>query len=222
MPTALIIGASRGIGHEFARQYRAIGWRVIATARTAEQLAELQAMGCEAHPLDVNNLNDCAGLGWRLDDEKLDVAIFNAGVFGPKTFDLVTPTEEQFNQVMHTNVFAAMRILPILLPLVENANGKLAVISSDMGSISLRQNADGWLYRASKTALNSVLRDVSLSTSQAVCVALHPGWVKTDMGGDGAKLDVEDSVAALRGVLASLTPADNSAFLSFNGDHLSW
>lgn len=222
MPTALIIGASRGIGREFARQYLAIGWRVIATARQTDDLADLQNMGCEALPLDVNNLNDCAGLGWRVDDEKIDVAIFNAGVFGPRAPSLTTPTEEQFDQVMHTNVFAAMRILPILLPLVENANGKLAVISSDMGSISLRQDGEHWLYRASKAAVNSVLRDVSLSTSKAVCVALHPGWVKTDMGGDGARLDVEDSVAAMRGVLAGLSHADNSAYLSYNGDRLSW
>src|SRR5450830_1845581 len=106
MPTALIIGASRGIGQELALQYKAAGWRVIATARSADHLAALQADGCEALPLDVNNLNDCAGLGWRLDDEKIDVAIVNAGVYGPHTNGLTSPQQEQFDEVMHTNVLA--------------------------------------------------------------------------------------------------------------------
>ncbi|MDE2428624.1 MAG: SDR family oxidoreductase [Burkholderiales bacterium] len=223
MPTALIIGASRGIGRELALQYKAEGWRVLATARSADSLAALQAQGCEALPLDVNNLNDCAGLGWRLDDEKIDVAILNAGVYGARTTGLTSPQQDQFDEVMHTNVLAAMRLLPIILPLVENAQGKLAVISSSMGSISLRPNSAGWLYRASKAALNSVLKDVSLSTSKAICVALHPGWVKTEMGGAGADLDIADSVNRIRNVLAGLNPEHNGSFLDAeDGAKLSW
>lgn len=223
MPTALIIGASRGIGRELALQYKAEGWRVLATARSADSLAALQAQGCEALPLDVNNLNDCAGLGWRLDDEKIDVAILNAGVYGARTTGLTSPQQDQFDEVMHTNVLAAMRLLPIILPLVENAQGKLAVISSSMGSISLRPNSAGWLYRASKAALNSVLKDVSLSTSKAICVALHPGWVKTEMGGAGADLDIADSVNRIRNVLAGLNPEHNGSFLDAeDGAKLGW
>ena len=223
MPTALIIGASRGIGHTLALQYKAAGWRVIATARGADHLAMLQAEGCEALPLDVNNLNDCAGLGWRLDDEKIDVAILNAGVYGPHTNGLTSPQQEQFDDVMHTNVLAAMRILPIVLPLVENAYRKLAVISSRMGSIAHRAATQGWLYRASKAALNSVLKDVSLTTNKAICVALHPGWVKTDMGGAGADLDVSDSAQRIRGVLERLTPENNGSFLNAeDGSSMQW
>ncbi len=222
MPVALIIGASRGIGHELAMQYKTAGWRVIATARKEEDLATLQAAGCEALPLDVTNLNDCAGLGWRLDDEKIDVAILNAGVFGSRTTALTTPLENEFDAVMHTNVLAAMRILPIVLPLVENANGKLAVISSRMGSISLRENAMGWLYRASKAALNSVLKDVSLSTSKAICVSFHPGWVQTDMGGSGADITIAESVGGIRRTLAGVTSADNGQYLNYDGERLAW
>ena len=223
MPTALIIGASRGIGHELALQYKAAGWRVIATARHADHLAALQADGCEALPLDANDLNDCAGLGWRLDDEKIDVAILNAGVYGPHTTGLISPQQEQFDEVMHTNVLASMRILPIVLPLVENAHGKLAVISSHMGAIASRSASQGWLYRASKAALKSVLKDVSLNTSKATCVALHPGWVKTDMGGAGADLEIADSAQRIRKLLAALNPEHNGEFFNAeDGTSLRW
>ncbi len=222
MPTALIIGASRGIGYEFARQYKAAGWRVIATARTSEGLDKLKSLGCETIPMDVNNLNDCAGLGWRLDDEKIDAAILNAGVLGTRTQGLQTPFQPSFDEVMHTNVLAAMRILPIVLPLVENAAGKLAVLSSTMGSIGSRENNSSWLYRASKAALNSVLKDVSLSAQKATCIAFHPGWVQTDMGGAGAEISVEVSVAGMRQVIADSGQAQNGQFLSYDGSQLVW
>jgi NAD(P)-dependent dehydrogenase (short-subunit alcohol dehydrogenase family) len=222
MPTALIIGASRGIGREFALQYRAAGWRVIATARTEEGQAELRALGCEPLPLDVNNINDCAGLGWLLDDEKIEVAILNAGVFGPRTASLASPQEDHFNEVMHTNVLAAMRLLPIVLPLVENAGGKLAVISSRMGSIASRSDPQAWLYRASKAALNSVLKDISLAAKKSTCIAFHPGWVKTEMGGAGAEIDVQESVAGMRTTLASLARSDNGKFIDYQGVAIAW
>ena len=222
MPTALIIGASRGIGREFARQYKAAGWRVIATARKSEDLAELTTHGCEALPLDVNKLNDCAGLAWRLDDEKIDVAIINAGLLGPRTASMQSPEQAVFDEVMHTNVLAAMRILPLILPLVENAAGKLAVLSSDMGSIGSRNNPQAWLYRASKAALNSVLKDTSLCAQSATCIAFHPGWVQTDMGGPGAQLTVDVSVAGMRKVLAESGREKNGTFLSYQGTPLVW
>ncbi len=121
MPTALIIGASRGIGHEIVRQYRHDGWRVIATARTPDACDALRQLGAEAHQLDVTDVEGCAGLGWKLDDEKLDVAILNAGVYGPRHDGF--PAQADFDAVMHTNVLAAMRLLPILAPLVANAKG---------------------------------------------------------------------------------------------------
>lgn len=222
MPTALIIGASRGIGHELARQYRRAGWRVIATARKTEDLEALGKLGCEALPLDVNKLNDCAGLGWKLDDEKIDVAVLNAGVYGPRISGMLTPDEEDFDQVMHTNVLAAMRLLPIIAPLVDNADGRLAVISSRMGSISMRESPNGWLYRASKAALNSVLKDISLSVKGAICIAFHPGWVRTDMGGEDADISVQESADGIRSTIASRKASDNGRFFNYDGTPLSW
>jgi NAD(P)-dependent dehydrogenase (short-subunit alcohol dehydrogenase family) len=113
-----------------------------------------------------------------------------------------------------------------LLPQLGDAlapGGRLAVISSRMGSIGSRAGTSGWLYRASKAALNSVLKDASLVFAQrAVCVALHPGWVRTDMGGAGAELDVATSVAHMRRLLASLTAEHNGAFLNHDGALIAW
>jgi NAD(P)-dependent dehydrogenase (short-subunit alcohol dehydrogenase family) len=205
-----------------ARQYREAGWKVFASARQPEDIEKLTALGMVAFPCDVSDINDVAALGWRLDGEKIDVAILNAGVFGDRTEKLDTPSSEQFHHVMHVNVLAAMRILPIIGPMVQSSNGKLAVISSRMGSLSLRDTPDAWLYRASKAALNSVLLDVSHSFPDMISVALHPGWVRTDMGGAGATLSPEQSAAAILATISKLTVQDNGTFYNYDGKKLSW
>ena len=222
MPTALIIGASRGIGYEIVRQYRQDGWRVIATARRPEDCDILKALGVEAHQLDVTDVEGCAGLGWKLDDEKLEVAILNAGVYGPRHDGF--PAQADFDAVMHTNVLAAMRLLPILAPLVGNARGKLAVLSSHMGSLSERSSASGSLYRASKAALNSVLIDTALvhGPQGVSCVAFHPGWVRTEMGGAGADISPEESAAGIRATLASMPASKQAVFRNYDGSPIGW
>ncbi len=220
--TALIIGASRGIGFELARQYRAEGWRVLASVRRPVDAAALEMLGCIVLQLDLNDAAQCVALGERLATEQLDIALLNAGVYGPLTGAPETPSSHEFDAVMHANVLGAMRVLPLLGPLVASAGGRLAVTSSSMGSISLRTNTNGWLYRASKAALNSLLVDASLSYAPAICVALHPGWVRTAMGGDGADLDVVESAAGIRATLAGLRATDNGHFFNYNGAPLSW
>ncbi|GAB2858207.1 SDR family oxidoreductase [Pseudoduganella ginsengisoli] len=229
MPSALIIGASRGIGHELARQYLRDGWRVIATARRPDDVDALAAMGAEAHGLDVNNVEAVAGLGWKLDGEQLDVAILNAGVFGPRHDGF--PMQTDFDLVMHTNVLAAMRLLPMIAPWVAAARGnnrekggKLAVLSSRMGSLSERNHPSGSLYRASKAALNSVLIDTSLTFGPqgVTCVALHPGWVRTDMGGTGADISVEESAAGIRKTLAELPASAKATYRNYDGTEIGW
>jgi len=113
-------------------------------------------------------------------------------------------------------------LLPALAEVLA-PGARLGVLSSRMGSIGARVSSAGWLYRASKAALNSVLKDASLLLAgRAICVALHPGWVQTDMGGSGAELTVERSAADLRATLARLTPADNGGFVNHDGQPIPW
>jgi NAD(P)-dependent dehydrogenase (short-subunit alcohol dehydrogenase family) len=222
MSTALIIGASRGIGHALARQYLLHGWRVIATARSSAACFELAALGAETQQFDVTSAADCAALGCKLDGEQLDVTVLNAGVYGPRHDGI--PLEGEFDQVMHTNVLAAMRLLPVLAPLVCAARGKLAVISSLMGSLSRRHSPNATLYRASKAALNSVLIDTALTFGPqgATCVAFHPGWVRTAMGGEGADLSPEQSAEGIRTTLAALAQCERAVFVNYDGKPLNW
>jgi len=218
----LIIGASRGIGAELARQYLADGATVTATARSEADLAVLRRAGAQALRLDVTDATSAATLAWQIDGAGFDVVIFNAGVYGPRTSGLEAPSTEDFDAVMHTNVLGAMRVLPQLTDSLA-PGARLAVVSSRMASMGLRESAAGWLYRASKAALNSLLKDASIVLrDRAICVALHPGWVRTDMGGPGADLDVTDSAAGLRRTLAALQPTDHGGFFNFDGTALPW
>jgi NAD(P)-dependent dehydrogenase (short-subunit alcohol dehydrogenase family) len=225
MKTALIVGASRGLGLEFARQYAKAGWRVLATARTPEALESLREIGAQPFQCDIAQPEDIAALGWKLDGERLDVALVVSGVYGPRTEGVETITAEDFEYVMTTNVRGPMQLIPILLPLVDEAHGVLAVLSSRMGSIAQTTGTTGWLYRASKAALNDVLKITSLQTRRATCVALHPGWVRTDMGGAHAAIDAAASVAGMREVVAEAAAARdvfNGRFFQYDGTELDW
>ena len=218
----LIVGASRGIGLEFARQYRAAGDKVTATARSDEALAALRSLGGNAIALDVASAESASRLAWQIEGEAFDVVVVCAGLYGPSTSGLEPPTDAQFDAVMHTNVLGAMRVLAQLSDALA-PGAKLAVLSSRMGAIGPRTSANGWLYRASKAALNSVLKDASLLLGgRAVCVSFHPGWVKTDMGGSGADLSAERSVADMRRVIDELKPDDNGRFLNHDGSAIAW
>ncbi|MES1161875.1 MAG: SDR family oxidoreductase [Rhizobacter sp.] len=218
----LVIGASRGIGSEFVRQYRAAGAQVTATARSADALAALNALGATGLQLDVASAESVSRLAWQLDGSFFDVVVLCAGVYGPRATGLEPPTEAEFSEVMNTNVLGAMRVLPSLVDALA-PGAKLAVLSSRMGAIGPRDAHYGWLYRASKAAVNSVLKDVSLALAgRCTCVSVHPGWVRTGMGGPDAQLTPEQSVADLRRVIAGLTPADNGRFFDHDGSAIAW
>ena len=219
---ALIIGASRCIGLEFARQYRAEGAAVTATARDAAGLARLSALGAAALAIDVALADSSARLAWQIDGQAFDLAVVNAGIYGPRTLGLQPPSEADFNAVMHANVLGAMRVIPQLVDSLA-PGARLALMSSRMGSIGARGNTAGWLYRASKAALNSVLKDVSLALAgKAVCVALHPGYVQTEMNDGAGDLSVAHSVADLRRTIAALTSSDNGRFFDHDGTPIPW
>jgi NAD(P)-dependent dehydrogenase (short-subunit alcohol dehydrogenase family) len=223
MPACLIVGASRGIGRELARQYAGDGRRVIATFRHAEDGRALAALCARALPADVLVEGWAAALGRELGDETLDLVIVNAGISGPQSGQPEAPDRDTFDAVMRTNVLASMQLIPVISDRL-SAGGKLAVISSRMGSIGSASDASWWLYRASKAALNSVLKSASigLGARGVVCMALHPGWVQTDMGGPDAQLRVPESVASMRRVIAAANRSHNGRFLNYNGEQLEW
>ena len=221
MQTALILGASRGIGLELVRQYIANGWRVIATARDDAGLALLNSMGAQTLRVDVANPISVSGLDWMLDGEKLDVALYVAGVIDHASIDNA-PTQQAFDRVMHTNVMGAMMALPQIANKVEAAAGVLAFVSSVMGSLQGTRSGDAALYRVSKTALNMVVRTAQPTYPKARIVALHPGWVQTEMGGANATLTPEQAVSGIRQTLANLTPEQSGQFLSYDGSTLPW
>ncbi len=212
----LVIGASRGIGLELVRQYLDAGERVIATARDDAALEHLRELGAVPLKLDVANPASVSGLSWLLDGEKIDVAIYVAGVMS-RGNALAPPTQPDFDLVMHTNVLGAMQAIPQVAPLVEAAQGRFAFISSEMGHIAGVPSSYSWTYRVSKAALNMAVASARFDYPQAILAALSPGWVQTDMGGSGAPLTVQSSVAAMRATLERLTPADSGRFFDIDG-----
>lgn len=224
MPTALIAGASRGIGLEFARQYAEEGWRVIGTCRDAGGETRLRAAGADAHRLDVSDVAQIGALAASLAGTSIDVFVHNAGIYGPDTTGVAAPDEHAFEDVMRVNVLAAMRTLAAIGPLVARASGRMAYITSAMGSIAQMSGTYGWLYRVSKAALNAAVRSASaeLGAKGVTCVVLHPGWVRTDMGGPGATLDVSTSVTGMRRVITKLQKKDNGRFLDHTGAGIPW
>ena len=222
MQSVLVVGASRGIGLELVRQYRADGVRVTATARDDAGLHALTLLGAQALRVDVAQMASVSGLAWQIDGEAFDLVVVNAGVYGPRLRTLDTPTDADFDQVMHTNVLGPMRVVPQLLDALA-PGARVVFLSSVMASMGARQQTLGWLYAASKAALNSVMKDVSLALAgRATCIAVHPGWVQTAMGGPQAPLTVADSVASLRHTFAHLGPGDNGRFLNHDGMPLDW
>jgi NAD(P)-dependent dehydrogenase (short-subunit alcohol dehydrogenase family) len=212
----LIIGASKGIGLEMVRQYGQAGAQVIATARSAEGINKIQALGAQALTLDVANPASVSGLARMLDGEKIDLAIYVAGVYceGDAT---ASPSQAVFDNTMHANVLGAMQVIPQVAPLVEAAKGKFIFISSEMGCITETSSSFGWTYRVSKAALNMAVVAAQHDYPQALMQPLHPGWVRTDMGGSKAHLSVEESVTAMRSTIDGVSASQRGKFLNYDG-----
>lgn len=220
----LIIGASRGLGLELVRQYRAEGWLTIGTTRSPEQDALLSHEGATSLRVDVNDESTFESLGRALDGGDLDVAIYNAGILGPKNEGAIPCPADEFDAVMHTNVLGALRAIPIVAPALARRHGVFAFISSTMGSISQQATPRRVVYRASKAALNSVVKTAAneWGPKGVTCISLHPGWVKTDMGGEDADIDPATSIAGMKRVIASVSPSENGKFFDYTGKEQPW
>ncbi len=228
MPSALIIGASRGLGLEFARQYAADGWRVVGTYRAAADAARLRDAGVDPLALDVLDPEAPRQLEAAVEaalEGRLDLAIVNAGIHGPRQVRIAhPPSSADFDAVMHTNVLAPMRLLGVLAQPLAAAKGTVALVTSRMGSVSAASTPNSLLYRVSKAAENMVAKaaHVELSPVGVRVLALHPGWVRTDMGGPGAEVGREESVRGMRRVLAEPLTHPGGGFFDYRGQALAW
>ncbi len=227
--TVLITGANRGIGLEFSRQYRAAGWNVIATAREPAAAKELIALGegVRIEKLDVTLAESIAALAKSLEKQPIDLLINNAGLGvgldgGPRLPDLKM---DEFEKVMRTNAFGPVRVTQALLPNLRAGKGKMIVgISSGLGSIAGNKQGGFYGYRESKAALDMFMRSIAaeLKGEGFICIAMVPGWVKTDMGGPDAQLTPEESVKGMRSVLAGLQPKDTGKLWGYDGANVPW
>jgi NAD(P)-dependent dehydrogenase (short-subunit alcohol dehydrogenase family) len=223
MPLALITGANRGLGLEFSRQYRQDGWRVIGCCRDPDAARDLADAGAEVMKLDVTQAADVTAMSKRMAGTSIDLVVCNAGVTGARTPVLSSVTPANFDHVMRTNVLGPMWISAALADHVL-PGGKIAYLSSRMGSIGAMNNAGSALYRASKAALNAVVKAVALELASrgVTAIALHPGWVRTDMGGAGADIDAGTSVAGMRAVIERAGARVSGHFLDYTGKEVPW
>ncbi len=221
MPTVLITGASRGIGREFAAQYAADGWDVIATCRDP---SGYDGPG-EAHALDVTDPGSAAALAQRLAGRPVDLLINNAGIFGPRNVTYDAIDYDAWEDVLHTNLFGPMRVAAAFADaVIGSQQKKMVFITSKVGSIAENSTGGVYIYRSSKAALNMTVRSLSLDLSEkgVICLLFHPGWVQTDMGGPTATVDAATSVAGMRAVIGPAGAAENGRFFNFDGSPLAW
>ncbi len=226
----LITGANRGIGRELARQLLARGEQVSATAREPEKATELQALGEAAggrlrvFRCDVGSDASARELGAALGETAIDVVINNAGILGEmaslETMDLAAALH-----TMDVNAFGPIRVSRAVLPMVRRGSRKCLVhITSGMGSIGDNTSGGAYGYRMSKAALNMASKSMSvdLLSEGILSVVVNPGWVKTDMGGQGASLPVETSAGNILALVERLTIKDTGAFFNHTGAKLEW
>jgi NAD(P)-dependent dehydrogenase (short-subunit alcohol dehydrogenase family) len=227
MPTVLITGAGRGLGLEFARQYAADGWRVIAGCREPKKSGALRALkgNIAVEKLDVNDPTSVSRLAKKYARATIDVLINNAGIYGPRKFTMRTVDYDAWADVLRTNAMAPLRVAAAFLPQVARGRKKIiATVSSWMGSIAQNETGGAYIYRSSKAAVNMVMKSLSidLKGKGIVVAVLHPGWVRTDMGGPNAAIDPNESVAGMRAVIAKLKKKDTGKFFNYDGKPLPW
>ena len=224
MKTIVVTGANRGLGLEFARQFSASGDRVIATARHPEDAQELRALDVRVEPLDVSDPSSVRAFAAKIAGEPVDMLINNAGKGGGRSSFEQTDWAD-VAAFFEANSIGPMRVAQALLPNLRlNKRRLIASVTSRMGSIDDNSSGGAYGYRASKAALNMFNKSLSidLATEGFTCLVLHPGWVRTDMGGAGSPLEARDSVADMVKIVNGATSADSGRFIDHDGATLPW
>lgn len=231
MQTALITGANRGLGLEFARQYAAAGWQVLATCRARDAAKDLQGLAAgnggrlRILAMDVTDAASVRTAAGPVGSEAIDLLLNNAGVGSPKDQNIGSLDYEAWTRVLDVNTLGPMRVVEAFLENVAKSHLKqIVTITSGMGSLANNTSGGSYAYRTSKAAVNMVIRSlaIDLAPRGITCIVMDPGWVRTDMGGPDGKLSPAESVTAMRSVIASLGPADSGKCLSYSAKSNPW
>jgi NAD(P)-dependent dehydrogenase (short-subunit alcohol dehydrogenase family) len=231
VPSVFITGANRGLGLEFARQYRAAGWRVYATCRAPADADPLRALEKDSggqlsvHALDTRNHAAASALARALADHPIDVLLNNAAIWGPPVQTLEQVDYRLWTEVLDVDLMGPLRVVEAFLGHVEASRRKaLVMVSSRLASIASNDRGGRYFYRSAKAGLNALVKSlaVDLAPRGVVCVALSPGWVRTEMGGPDAPLSVTESVTGMRRVIDQLDPRQSGSFLHYDGSVLPW
>ncbi len=227
--TAIVVGASRGLGLGLVREFSQRGWRVTATARKPAAAPELgEAVGrsngrIAVEEVDIDSADGARSLAARLANTRFDLVFISAGVSGPRHQSVDSVTAEELGALMLTNAVAPIRLARKLLPLVADG-GSVGFMSSIMGSIADNVSGGMDLYRASKAALNMLTRSFvanDVGKRPIAVLTMHPGWVRTAMGGEAAPLSVEESVRGLADVIER-DHAPGHRFVDYQGQTIPW
>ncbi len=232
MKTTLITGANRGIGLEFAAQYAADGWRILACSRDpakSDALKQLAAQYPElitVHALDVADHAQIEQLAQLLENETIDLLINNAGIYPDSDGGGFGHTDyEEWMQTLRVNTMAPLKMAEAFAAQIRRGKHKTIVsITSKMGSIADNSGGGNYLYRTSKAALNMVAKSLSIDLKPLgiTAVVFHPGWVQTDMGGPNAMISPQQSVSGMRQVIGHLKLADSGKFFAYDGQEILW
>ncbi len=232
MKTVLITGANRGIGLEFARQYAGDGWRVLACARNPSDSDALNQLAIQfqdhvqVHALDVADHARIEQLSHELSAEKIDVLVNNAGVYPASHGGSFHQIDyDAWAYAFEVNAMAPLKMADAFYHQIARSDTKkIVTISSKMGSVSDNTSGGSYVYRSSKSAVNIVMKSLSIDLeSKGVIVALlHPGWVRTEMGGPNALISAEKSVTGMRQVIADLIHTDSGKFFAYDGQIIPW
>jgi NAD(P)-dependent dehydrogenase (short-subunit alcohol dehydrogenase family) len=227
MPNALIVGASRGIGLGLVEEFAKRGWSVVGTVRSEASAGDLKMVAKDSggkitlETVDTADAASGAALRDRLGETQFDLILVNADVGGPADKNPRTVSDAEFTDLFITNSLGPVRLAELLAKNVKPQTGVVGLMTSQLGSIA--NNTGGTeLYRASKAALNSFTRSFAARHKGLTVLSLHPGWVRTDMGGANAAIDVATSVKGLADVVERAQKDRRDGFFDYSGKELPW